>query len=676
VEISEFLHEIQSDVIATAIGRDEREAGFKEQAFTELVCGELEIAGVLEEPTVCYYQGGVGSTESKINGYSAAEADGRIDVFISLYFAGDEICKVNSADIDRAFRKLRKFLDAVALGEFATKIEPSAEARAMAMELTRLISSAGRISMFLFTNGVVATRKERQAAEPLGDAKVSLEVWDLERFRRLRSSASAQEPIDVDLAGVQVPCVASSSAHSAYQTCVTLLPGSLLSQLYDEHGARLLELNVRSYLQAKGKINRGILETLVREPDRFLSYNNGISIVAEKILLSADSRYVLGMNGIQIVNGGQTTASIHKASKETGADLANVLVQAKITVVPPEKFEEVVHDIARYSNSQNKVSEVDLSANHPYHVAVERHSRAQWAPGEQSKWFYERARGSFQTERARRSRTKSEREKFDREFPTAQRVTKEDLARYSNCFDGLPHLVSKGGQKNFVRFMEGLPSTSKGWEMPLAEYKALIGKAILYRECQSLAKEAGIPSFRINVVTYTVSLLAEMSARRLNLEEIWNVQGISGPTTKLLRDWLPKVAEVLLRTAEARNPTEWFKSEHCWNSLRHETSAWGLSDSVAGELLNVSADAPAAAAIQNSIAKCMQISAETWFRVQMWGASSGKLEVWQCGIANTLAGYAAGGWKKRPSEKQARQGIKILEIALPQVDKVNAAAET
>lgn len=676
MDASHFLSEIQSDVLAIALGKGHREAGFKEDAFTELLCEELDIAGVLEAPTICHFHSGSGASEVKVNGFSVAENEWRVDVFTTLYFPGEQLSKVNSADIDRAFRKLRRFLEVVSSGELASKLEPSAEARAMAEELHRVVKTADRLSLFLLTNGVAAVRKERQQTEPLGGTPVSIEIWDLERFRRLRSSGSVQEPIDIDLSGSPTACVTSSSTDSAYQTCMTLLPGSLLFQLYEQHGSRLLELNVRSYLQAKGKINRGILETLVREPDRFLSYNNGISIVAESIHLSPDSRHVLGLKGIQIVNGGQTTASVHRASKENGVDLSRVQVQAKITVVPPESFEEVVHDIARYSNSQNKVSEVDLSANHPYHVAVERRSRAQWVPGEQSKWFYERARGSYQTERSRRARTKSERDKFDREYPTAQRITKEDLARYSNSFDGLPYLVSKGGQKNFLRFMEGLPTISKGWEMPLDEYKSLIGKALLYRETQALAKDVGIPSFRMNVVTYTVSLLAEMSARRLDLGAIWDAQQIPQPIKSLLRDWLPRVADILLRTAGSRNPTEWFKTEQCWQSLREDTAAWNLTSEVADDLINVSAAAPAAAAIQNSIARCMQVSAETWFRVQMWGSSSGRLETWQCGIANTLAGYAAGGWKKRPSEKQARHGVKILEIALPEIQKAHERAET
>src|SRR5207245_10348315 len=151
-----------------------------------------------------------------------------------------------------------------------------------------------------------------------------------------------------------------------YQTCVAMIPGQVLYELYEEHGARLLELNVRSYLQARGKINKEILETLMLKPQLFLAYNNGITIVAEKIQLDKTRTLITGVHGLQIVNGGQTTASIHRARKDSKADLTHVFVQAKLTVVPPEKFDEMVPEISRLSNTQNKVSTVDLGANHAF----------------------------------------------------------------------------------------------------------------------------------------------------------------------------------------------------------------------------------------------------------------------------------------------------------------------
>jgi hypothetical protein len=59
----------------------------------------------------------------------------------------------------------------------------------------------------------------------------------------------------------------------------------------------------------------------------------------------------------------------------------------------------------------------------------------------------------------------------------------------------------------------------------------------------------------------------------------------------------------------------------------------------------------------------MQISTKGWVHISGWGARTGTLQSWQCSIATTLASYSAGGWVKILSQKQANQGVKILEQA-------------
>ena len=677
MDINEFHEQLQSDVIAnshgdgTAEGKSSR-GEFRENAFTDLVCEELSTVGVLESPSICYAEGGGGSFEYKVNGYGIPDEDSRLDLFVTMYFSDAAVQRLNSADIDKAYRRLVRFLNAAMTPKFQDALEPGSEFAAMVSEIHDRREEFDRVQLILLTNAVVATRKESERKESLKDLRLSYVIWDLERLRRLRSSGQAQEPISVDLTVLVpggIPCIQAADSTLGYQTCVAIFPGSVLHALYDEFGARLLELNVRSYLQARGKINKGILETLIREPHRFLAYNNGITVVAESIDLSPDGLRLTGVNGMQIVNGGQTTASIHRAKKESGADLEHVYVQGKVTVVSGDDFEQMVPEISRFSNTQNKVNEVDLRANHPYHIGIERVSRRQFAPGEQSKWFYERARGSYQTQRAKEARTPAERQRFDRMYPTDQRFTKEDLARYVNAWDGYPHIVSRGGQKNFLRFMEAVPAAGKGWEPSLQEFKQIIGKAILYRQAQTLARELGISSFRVNIVTYTVALVAELAARRIDLERIWDAQSVSGPLSNLLKEWLKMVAAVLVESVEGRNPTEWFKLEDCWKNLRDKARAWDMPDEFKKELIRLGAASAETTSgtgvhdLENNIARCMAIPGETWFKIQVWGGETQKLLAWQIGIANTLAGYAAGGWQRRPSEKQAKHGVKILEIA-------------
>src|SRR6185436_60661 len=152
-------------------------------------------------------------------------------------------------------------------------------------------------------------------------------------------------------------------------------------------------------------------------PADFMAFNNGITVVAEKLSvgpLKDGHTGILELHGMQIVNGGQTTASIHRAAKDFEADLSKVFVQGKIVTVDPSRFNEVVPQISRYANSQNKVTDPDLQANHRFHVGLERVTRREWTPDQTSKWFYERARGSYQTARSREGVTERTRRDFDK----------------------------------------------------------------------------------------------------------------------------------------------------------------------------------------------------------------------------------------------------------------------
>jgi hypothetical protein len=212
--------------------------------------------------------------------------------------------------------------------------------------------------------------------------------------------------------------------------------------------------------------------------------------------------------------------------------------------------------------------------------------------------------------------------------------------------------------------MESVPSVEKGWEPSQEEFKTIVAKAILYRDTQAIARELAIPSFRINIVTYTIALVAELTARRIDLLRVWENQCLSKQLRNFVGQCLTQVGSVLVESVGKRNPTEWFKSEQCWKDLKELAKSWDLSADLKAELRKTGGGGTNAShAIENDVARCVAVDAETWFRVQMWGSESGKLQDWQIGIANTLSGYAANGWKRKPSEKQAKYGVEILEIA-------------
>lgn len=667
-ELQKFHEELMADVIAEAVSAGDggrTGAAFKENGFTRILLGDLEAAGVLESPVPCFFANTAARLPYKVNAYSLPDEDGRLDLVIADFRPDGTVQKLTAADIDRSCNQALRFLS-LAVEQGAQGVEPGHEEHSMLSEIFGKRLEFDRVQLILISNAQAVHRKEKERREEHGRYQIGYEIWDLERLRRFRSSGATHEPVEVDFSGLAdggIRCVPVSDRTLGYETCVAILPGQVLYDLYEEHGARLLELNVRSYLQARGKINKEILETLLLKPQLFLAYNNGITIVAERIHRDRSGTLITGVHGLQIVNGGQTTASIHRAHKESKADLTHVFVQAKLTVVPADQFEIMVPEISRLSNTQNKVSTVDLGANHAFHIGVERVARKTWAPGEQSMWFYERARGAYQTERSRTGTTPAKRAVFDRKFPASQRVTKEDLARYCNAWDGSPHVVSRGGQKNFERFMNGLRKVDKGWEPSKEEFKTLVGKAILFHKTQQLARSLGVKAFGINIVTYTVALLADRTARRIDLGAIWDRQDLTPALQSQLADWLPRVGEELLRSAGSRNPGEWFKSEQCWQELKAVSTDWKLSRQLSAGLCSVGEGYEGVShEVQNNIARCMQVDAATWLKIQIWGSETKQLVFWQTGIANTLSGYAATGWQKKPSEKQAKHGVVILEL--------------
>ena len=329
---------------------------------------------------------------------------------------------------------------------------------------------------------------------------------------------------------------------------------------------------MRSFLSVKGKgVNAGIQSTLRNSPERFMAYNNGIVMVADEIRLGHSKDGMTGiawLKGLQIVNGGQTTASLYFPKKKyPEVDLGSVRVAAKIIVMraqDPSKEEALVSDISRFANSQNAVRQSDLSANKPYHVEIEKISRTVYCPDGVSQWFYERAAGSYNTLLAREGTTPAKLKKIKDAIPTSRRLTKTDLAKYLNAWDQKPDIVSLGSQKNFDRFMASLV-VPEGQEAKLpstADFKAMIAKARIYRDTQKLVRPM-FQAFQANIAAYTVSVMSMLVGDRVDLDRIWSNQSISPELVQQIEVWARQVSEILHQSAGGRMISEWAKKPEC-----------------------------------------------------------------------------------------------------------------
>lgn len=569
MNLNDFLLETQANVKAQM----NEGALYEEIVFTGLVMDHMAEIGMTIEPVECHYEGKVRNANLRLSGYSKSEDNEQLDLFVSLYAGVNELMPIPDSDTKTAVEQCLRFLTLCAEGKMAGELDPSSDVRSLAMTLHAIYNELEQIRIYVITDKVAKSKSFK--TRDVGGKAVRLEVMDIERLYRHWSEGKPRDELVVDfneVSGAPLPCVFVPGQNEDYDYALTAVPGEALRLLYERFGARLLEANVRSFLSVKGKgVNAGIQSTLRSSPERFMAYNNGIVVVADEMILGKTNDGPSGiawLKGLQIVNGGQTTASLYFTKKKyPTTDLSHVRVPAKIIVMrttDPAKEEALVSDISRYANSQNAVKQSDLSANKPFHVEIEKLSRSIYCPDGVGQWFYERASGSYNTLLTREGSTPAKLKALKDAIPTSRRITKTDLAKYLTAWDRKPDIVSLGSQKNFDRFMASL-TPADGLEIPppnVQDFKAMIAKAKIYREAQKRLRPM-FPAFQANVTAYTVSLIAEKLGSRIELERIWNKQAVSPELLDQIAEWAKEVNEVLHNSAGGRMVSEWAKKPEC-----------------------------------------------------------------------------------------------------------------
>ena len=570
MNLPEFLRETQAAV------RSQMRDGalYEEIVFTGIVMEHMSEIGMTFEPVECH--SGlikVGNANLRLSGYSLSEENDQLDLFVSLYDNVDVPTPVPDAETKTAVEQCLRFLKLCAEGKMAPKLDPTSDLRSLAETLQAIYDDLEQIRVYVLTDRVAKSKSFK--TRDIGGKAVRLEVMDIERLHRHWSEGKPRDELVVDFAevsGAPLPCVFVPGENDDYDYALTAIPAEALRLLYEKFGARLLEANVRSFLSVKGKgVNAGIQNTLRSAPERFMAYNNGIVIVADEMRLGKPgdgSAGIAWLKGLQIVNGGQTTASIYFTKKKyPDTDLSRVRVPAKVIVMRAQdsvKEEALVSDISRFANSQNAVRQSDLSANKPFHIEIEKLSRSVYCPDGVGQWFYERAAGSYNTLLARDGTTPSKLKALKDAIPSARRVTKTDLAKYINAWDRKPDIVSLGSQKNFDKFMASL-TPAEGQEAPLpnvADFKAMIAKAKIYRDAQKLLRPM-FQAFQANVTAYTVSLLAEKLGDRIDLDRIWAKQAASPELLAQIAVWAKEVNDVLHASSGGKMVSEWAKRPEC-----------------------------------------------------------------------------------------------------------------
>lgn len=585
--IHEFHAELTNEVDLAA-GAD---GTYREDAFFQIVCDHLVAAGELEthERTACADRG------IRIDGHGGNpdDSDRVLSLIVLDFDQSGEVNSLTATEMDTAFRRLSTFASRAREAAFRSGLEESSAAFEAAVHINSFWAKATRVKMVLVSNRRLSARVDGRDSTEIDGKTVSYSVWDLERLWQYVASGREREDMVLDLAadyGGAIPALPAHLGVGDYEAFLCVVPGAQIAGIYGRWGSRLLEQNVRSFLQLKGSVNKGIAKTIRETPERFFAYNNGITATAEEVTLTPDGSAIASIRNLQIVNGGQTTASL-SLQHARGENLSGVFVQMKLSIVKPELAEEVVPKISEYANTQNKVNAADFFANHPFHIELERLSRSVLAPARegsftQTRWFYERSRGQFQNERARHSGAGLK--KFDAEWPKGQLLTKTDIAKYLNLWPGEfgginPSAVCRGAQKNFSDFAQAV---SRKWNDRSLEavndafLKEVIAKAIIFRETEAIVTRRPWyqGGYRAQVVAHTIAKLAwDLQERNdsLGFVNVWAIQTVTPGLREAIEVGADAVMEVVTKPiVPGQNITEWAKQQACWNRVQSLVIDW------------------------------------------------------------------------------------------------------
>lgn len=675
---AEFFHDFRQETLAGA----EASSSFQLAAFMEAVAVELIETGFVEGFEFCHYRALRGM---RVDGYWFND-EGALDLFVTDFDCRSELATLTRTDVDAAFKRLASFFEASAARGLSKNLEVTSPEYGLSRQIADRKGSIRQLNLILVSERAISDRIQSLPDGEIQGVPTSYHIWDISRLHRQRSSRSHKEPLDLDFTemfGSGISCLPAHLGSDTYQSYLMVMPAAVISGLYEKFGARLLEQNVRTFLQARGKVNKGIRTTILTEPGMFFAYNNGITATAQSVEVddTGSGLKITRILDLQIVNGGQTTASLFHTRRKDKADLANIFVQMKLSVIDSEQSESVVPRISEYANTQNRVNAADFFSNHPFHVRLEELSRRLWAPAQQgaqreTKWFYERARGQYAD--AQSKLTAGEQKRFKAENPKSQMFTKTDLAKFENTWDEHPRWVNLGAQKNFAKYAHRI---GKEWEkgpdgFNEFYFRRAVARGIIFRAVEKLvsSQQWYNGGYRANIVAYAIAVLSEITKRQnqsLDFQRIWNAQRINKTLEQVLSIVAKAVNDDITKPAQGiSNISEWCKKDACWTRIQAQIDRIEpeLPDEFWDEL--VSADEAAIEAksakktqkIDNGIdaqRKVIGIPASDWRRIEELLAARRLLTPKEMGILKIATQMPS----KIPTEKQCAVLLDTIEKA-------------
>lgn len=666
MDIKEFAQEFIANIMLSV---DMTGADYDE----ELATGILEYIvdnGEVNTPELCSFQ----KTRTRITAYDYNDEAESLDLFY-LVKSDTLVGKVNNNKIQQGFNYLMSFYREAMNGSLFKNqdAEPSDELTEVAKLVESSLGKISQLRLYVLTDGLADPSVVPSAVEAdSGDYVIEYNVWDMQRVYQQHNIRAGKEKVEIDFPtnyNTELQCLKMSDQNPYIDAYLAIIPGLTLANIYKQYQQVLLEKNVRTFLQFKGKVNKQIRKTLRENPDMFFSYNNGISTTASDIELKEEDSmlYITRLIDWQIVNGGQTTASIAASLNDKEVDLSKVFVPMKVSVIKDKENDEVIiKDISTSANSQTAIKNSDFSANEPYLVDLEKSSRTEWVPNGNSKpickWYFERTRGQYLDQLAQLFGFNEK--SFRIEYPKSQKLTKTDIAKYESAWKQRPYDVCKGSEKNYTLFVADIKREKP--TITSVYFKRIVAEAILFNTIDALVKSAKLGGYKANMNVYIMSSLSFLSNVKLDMTYIWENQKVQKEVVGIIEKLIPIIWTHITNSStngsQSSNIGEWSKKPECWNRLKLKLNEMGKFDENLiqsetnddGSYLNE--------AQINKIKQAEQIESSYWFALANWAKTRDLLTP-----IDRKAAFNFGTMRSRNksfvSLKQALYALKISEKA-------------
>lgn len=661
MDIKDFAREFLENVSAEA----EMNNNDYDHVLAESIIDYLVDNGEVNAPEICVFQ----KTRARITAYDYNDEAESLDLFY-LIKAECLLGKINNSKLQQGFNYLSSFYRG-AMNENLLK-SVDVDRNDEIVEVARLVQSTkGKINqlrLYVITDGQSDPTGVPEPVESEdGDFTIEYNVWDMHRIFQQNNIRAGKEKVEIDFPtdyNTELQCLKMSDENPFVDAYMAIIPGSTLARIYKRYQQVLLEKNVRTFLQFKGKVNKGIRKTLRDEPDMFFSYNNGISTTASEIEVREEEGtfYITRLIDWQIVNGGQTTASIAASLSDREVELSKVFVPMKVSVIrDADNSEDIIKAISTSANSQTAIKNSDFSANDPFLVDLENKSRTEWVPNGNNrpicKWYFERTRGQYLDQLAQ-LRGLNEKA-FKQEYPKSQKISKTEIAKFVATWKMRPFDVCRGLEANYALFVADVkrekPVVTQGY------FHRLVSIGILLSTIDKIVKSKKLGGYKAAMVAYIGASLSFLSDGNLDFDYIWKNQRVQQEVVDKIEELIP-ITWMHLTQSSYPNVLTWTKKPECWNRLKLKLNDF---DKFGKELLQDEVNEDGSRlneAQQNRIREADEIEPNTWFALASWAKARNLLTPLDRKAAFNFGTMRSRGQGMK-SVKQAQNALKIYNKA-------------